>query len=150
MTAITIESLEAKQTELAALIEKFKAQRPITRINHPAIEIDLHPGERVAGHLLDANGHIKQTVIVLPHRLDEKLNWADVQVWAKEHDIDVASPEEYALIKANCPDLLTESWYWTNKPYAENDNYAWAFFSYGGCGNVRTSRGGSALFVRRL
>lgn len=148
---VTIEAIQAKQNELAAMIEQFATAHSKERqIKLPGGVLTLQEGERYAGERLDENGNHLHHVIVMAARPTGKLNWKDAQAWAKEQGGDVASPEEYALIKANCPDLLTAgTWYWSNREHKDDASYAWYVYSGGDTFNFHKSFEGSALAVRR-
>ena len=152
MSAVTLEAVKAKQTELAKLIEQLQAHpagQPTT-IQIEALTISLAPGERYAGARLDPQGNHLHHVIVLAERRKESQDWKSALKWGAKFGDGVAAPEEYALIKANCPDLLTESWYWTNKEYEDDASFAWFFLSDGDTYGYRKSSAGGALAVRRV
>ncbi|WP_342617178.1 hypothetical protein [Rhodoferax sp. GW822-FHT02A01] len=147
MSLITIETIEAKQTELGALIQKFKEQSQVKVIKIEGRTIELRPGECYAGAKLDEHGNHLHDVIVLAARSEESYTFDGAQQWAKAAGGDAPSPEECALIKANCPGLITR-WTWTNKTHEENASYAWCFTSNGTAGRPKSAEGG-ALAVRR-
>jgi hypothetical protein len=149
MPAITIEAIEEKQSELGNLIQQFKRQSLGANIKINGRTIELQPGERYAGAKLDAQGNHLHDVIVMAARPSGKLNFRATQEWAESVGGDASSPEEFALIKANCADLLTEPWYWTNKPHTDA-SYAWDFDSNGDTRIHYKSAAGGALAVRRF
>ena len=65
MPAITLDAIEAKQTELSKLIAQFKdqAMQPTLRVLQE-VEIELHPGEHYAGPVLDADGNLMRALAV--------------------------------------------------------------------------------------
>ncbi len=146
MSPITIEAIEAKQTELSALIQKFKEQPKVKVINIESRTVELLPGERYAGAKLDDHGNHLHDTIVLAARSNETHNFDGAQQWAKSVGGDAPSPEECALIKANCPDVLTR-WYWTGEEYDASD--AWYFYSDGHTSLGSKFAAGGALAVRR-
>jgi hypothetical protein len=148
MPPITIEAIAQKQTELEKLIQQFKQSQCIT-ITIDRRTIELQSGERYAGAKLDAQGNHLHDTIVMADRPDSKMTFDATQKWAESVGGNAPSPEEFALIKANCADLLTESWYWTNKPHADDSSYAWYFYSDGYTSNLSRSAAGGALAVRR-
>jgi hypothetical protein len=150
MSSVTLEQVQARQTEIAAMIQRLEAQAKVRQIEIDACTIVLQAGERYAGAKLDEHGNHLHHVIVLAARQDEKQAWNDALTWGKKVGGELAAPEEYALIKANCPDLLTESWYWTNKEYEENASCAWDFGSNGFTYFGHKSAAGGALSVRRV
>ena len=148
MSLITIESIEQKQTELGALIQKFKQQSQVTVIKIEGRTVELQPGERYAGAKLDAQGNFLHDTIVMAARSDKTHDFDGAQAWAKSVGGDCPSLEEAALIKANCPDIVTR-WTWSNKVHEEDASTAWYFYSYGVTyGTYRSAQGG-ALAVRR-
>src|ERR1035437_6369505 len=150
MSLITLEAIQEKQAELTSMIQRLQDQAASgTQIEIEGRTIVLQVGERYAGAKLDANGNFLHDVIVMTPGPTKKQDFDGVQAWAKAVGGDAPSPEEFALIKANCGDLLTESWYWTNKPYAENASHAWYFRSDGSTGIGYKSAAGGALSVRR-
>lgn len=151
MPHVTIEAVKAKQTELNAMIIKLVEHASQGRqIKIESRTIELRAGEAYAGAKLHADGSFSHDVIVLPARTDDDYNWQGAQDWAKANGGDAPSPEECALIKANCPNVLKISWIWTNKTHADDASYAWYFYSYGYCGHDRKSAQGGALAVRRV
>ena len=151
MTKVTIEAVRAKQTELNAMITKLVEQASQERqIKIEARTIKLCPGERYAGAKLHSDGSFSHDVIVLAARTDDDYSFQGAQEWAKANGGDAPSPEECALIKANCPEVLTKSWVWTNRPHAENASYAWYFYSHGDCYYNHKSAQGGALAVRLI
>lgn len=89
MQTITLESIEAKQTELRLLIAKFKAQpatpATTTWVFHE-VSIELQPGERYAGPVLDESGNLMHHLVVMAQRPTDKLNWQAAMDWATRQD----------------------------------------------------------------
>ena len=150
MTTVTLNDVKAKQTELNDMISQLvdQASKP-RQIAIGTRTIELHPGERYAGAKLHEDGTFSHDVIVLAARFEGRKDWQGVQDWTKAVGGAAPSPEEFALIKANCADVLTESWYWTDRTHADEASYAWNFYSYGLTSNHRKSYQGGALAVRR-
>ena len=134
--------------ELEALAKSLK--QPSKQLVIEGRTLDLKPGERYTGAKLDKEGNHLHDVVVMAERLGAKQDFDTCKKWGENLGCSVASPEDYALIKANCSDLLTEPWYWTNKPYTNNVSYAWYFTSDGLTSNGYRSDVGSALAVRRI
>ena len=145
---ITIEDIEQKQSELDKMIQQFKEQPQVKTVKIAGRSIELHPGESYAGAKLDENGEHLHDVIVMAARTEETYTFDGAQDWAKSLGGDCPSPEEAALIKANCPGLV-KRWTWTNKPHEDNASYAWYFYSNGYTYDFRKSAEGGALAVRR-
>jgi hypothetical protein len=122
-----------------------------TCIQLAAIAIELAPGERYSGAVLDANGLIAHHLILLPARPDVRKNWDDAKAWASSVGGDLPSPQEQTLLFANCRDALPQTWCWSNKDYEKGASYAWGcYFDYGYLHDSRKSYKGSAVAVRRL
>jgi len=150
MPAITLEAIEAKQTELSELIAQFKANEPILWI-FPEVSIELRPGERYAGHVLDVGGHISHHLVLMAPRPDTKLNWQDSKNWAESVGGTLPDRQEQALLYANCKPHLKPEWHWSCETHKDDASYAWSCnFSTGSqsLGNKRYE--GSAVAVRRV
>ena len=84
MSSITLEAIEARQTELNQLIAQFKAdaanQRTILVIHEAAIGLD--PGEHYAGTILDESGQVVHHLVLMAQRPDTKLKWQKAMDWA--------------------------------------------------------------------
>ncbi|WP_103018146.1 DUF1566 domain-containing protein [Alicycliphilus denitrificans] len=121
-----------------------------TVIQIPATTIELQTGERYAGPVLDESGAIKHHLILLSARPAKRAPWQAQMDWAASVGGDLPSPQEQALLFANCRDALHEAWCWSNKEYKSNTSYAWfCNFYYGGQSRHRKSYEGSAIAVRR-
>lgn len=149
MSPVTLQAVQARQSELDKMIQQLVAQSSARQIEIEGRTIELQAGERYAGARLDAAGNFLHDVIVLAARTTEKQGWAAVQEWAADHGGEAPTPEEFALIKANCGDVLTESWYWTNKEHESDSSYAWGFYSNGVTFSNLKSAASGALAVRR-
>ena len=122
-----------------------------THIQLAAIAIELAPGERYSGTVLDKDGLVQHHLILLPARPDVRKNWDDAKAWAASVGGDLPSPQEQALLFANCRDALPKTWCWSNKEDEEDASYAWLCdFHYGDQYGDRKSYEGSAVAVRRL
>lgn len=117
----------------------------------PATTIELAPGERYSGAVLDNTGQVLHHLILLPARPDVRKNWDDAKAWAASVGADLPSPQEQSLLFANCRDALPTTWCWSNKEDEEDASCAWScYFIRGSQGNVHKSFDGSAVAVRRL
>lgn len=122
-----------------------------THIQLAAIAIELAPGERYSGAVLDETGQVLHHLILLPARPDVRLNWDDAKAWATSVGGDLPSPQEQALLFANCRDALPKTWCWSNKEDEEDASYAWICNFYDGFQiYFRKSYECSAVAVRRL
>lgn len=117
----------------------------------PAIAIELRPGERYAGPVLDAEGRIQHHLVLLPDWPERRLNWQDAKAWAESLGAQLPTRQEQALLYANCKPHLKRTWHWSSEEHEEDASFAWSCdFSYGDQGNGRKSCEGSAVAVRRL
>ena len=117
----------------------------------PATTIELAPGERYSGAVLDNTGQVLHHLILLPARPDARKNWDDAKAWAASVGADLPSPQEQALLFANCRDALPTTWCWSNKEDEEDASYAWfCYFHYGYQYDYRKSFECTAVAVRRV
>lgn len=120
---ITLESIESKHSELAALIAQFKQQAALT-IRLRATEIELQSGERYAGATLNADGSVQHHIVLLAARPDKDLDWDDAKAWAGEAGGELPTRQEQSLLFANCRDALPpQSWCWSSEPHGAR--HAW-------------------------
>ena len=153
MTAVTLEAIEAKQTELAALITKFKTQPAAGPVLHRyrEAEIELFPGERYAGMVLDQDGTLLHHLVLMAQRPNGKLNWKDATAWAESIVGTLPNRQEQALLYANCKPHLKPEWHWSSETHEEDASYAWnCYFIYGHQGYYHKSYDGCAVAVRRI
>lgn len=120
---ITLPAIEARQNELAAMIEKFRAQQP-TRVAIQASLIELMSGERYAGAILRADGNIAHHLILLPGQADD-INWSAAKDWAAEQGGELPTRSEQALLYANLKDEFERQWYWSGEQHAASADSAW-------------------------
>ena len=153
MSAITLEAIQAKETELEKLIQQFKAQ-PIEQGREIEIEgnvISLSPGEHYAGAVLDADGKHMHDLVLMPQRHGKRLNWKDALAWAEEVGGALPTRQEQSLIFANCKPHLEGVYHWSCEEYEGDASYAWfCGFSHGGQCYDRKNRELAAVAVRRL
>lgn len=154
MQPITIEAIEAKQTELSLLIAKFKEQPATpatTQWVFPEVTIELQPDERYAGAVLDEFGHLMHHLVLMAPRSENKLKWQSACDWAESMGGDLPDRQEQALLYANCKPHLKPEWHWSSETHEDDASYAWGCnFSYGCQGNHRKSYRGAAVLVRRV
>jgi hypothetical protein len=138
---ITLEKLEEKQTELGALIEKFKEQEaakpsyPMT-LNRPT----LAEGEKFVGFIVSACGTKKHAIILLPGEKKD-VNWQQAKDWAKSIGGELPDRVESALLFNILKSEFSQNWYWTREAYGSSDawvqdfddgsQFGWGI--YGGC-----------------
>ena len=151
MSEITLEAIEAKQTELAALIAKFKADAPrVLKIN--GADITLVAGEYYAGEVLNHDGSLKHRLVFVSISDESSFDFDDAQTYASENGGAAPDVQEAALLIANCRQHLpTSGFFWTSKRHETDASYAWdCSLISGGTGYGGTSARGRAVVVRRL
>ena len=127
MSAITLEAIQAKQTELAKLIQQFGEQpKAASRtIEVDARYIELEPGEHYAGAVLDADGNHMHDLVLLPQRHGKRLNWKAAMEWAEEVGGALPTRQEQALIFANYKPHLEGVYHWSCEEHEDDASYAW-------------------------
>ena len=148
MTPITLDAIEAKQTEISKLIAQFKdqASRP-TWLVLPQVDVQLYPGERYAGPVLDEAGNVLYHLVLMAQKPATKLNHQAAMDWAASIGGMLPTRQEQALLYANCKPHLKPEWHWSCETYKDDASYAWLCnFSYG----LNKSYAGSAVAVRRV
>jgi hypothetical protein len=152
MTAITLEAIEAKQTELSKLIAQFKAEanKPIV-LTLNEISIELRPGEHYAGPVIDESGRITHHLVLMAQRPAGKLEWQAAMDWAEDVGGSLPSRQEQALLFANCKPHLKPEWHWSNQTHESDSSYAWdCHFGDGDQSTGPKSYDGCAVVVRRV
>jgi hypothetical protein len=150
---ITLEVIEAKQTELASLIAKFKRQPAAGPVLHKfgEIEIELHPGERYAGMVLDQDGKLMHHLVLMAQRPDGKLEWQEAMEWATSVGGVLPNRQEQAMLYANCKPHLKPEWHWSSETHADDASSAWGcYFDDGNQNNLLKSYDGCAVAVRLI
>ncbi len=152
MSAITLESVKARQAELAEMIEQLTAAaRKPTWLFLPEVEIELQPGERYAGPVLDANGKLQHHLVLMPQKPNGKLNWQAAMEWAESIGGTLPNRQEQALLYANCKPHLDKSWHWSGETDEDDASCAWSCdFTSGFQYHYHKSFGGGAVAVRRV
>ena len=153
MSVITIEAIQAKQSELEKLIQQFQAQ-PIEQSREIDIEgnvISLAPGEHYAGAVLDAKGNHMHDLVLMPQRHGERVNWKAALEWAEEIGGALPTRQEQALLFANCKPHLEGVYHWSCEEYEGDASFAWhCTFGYGGQYGDLKGNELAAVAVRRL
>jgi len=152
MPPVTLEAIEAKQTELSQLIAKFKEQPVQTMLlQFQEVSIELHPGEHYAGPVLDESGHLLHHLVLMAQRPTDKLNWQAAMDWAQRVGGTLPNRQEQSLLFANCKPHLQSGWHWSSETYEDDASYAWlCLFSHGYIHDDHKSFEGSAVAVRRV
>lgn len=130
--SITLEAIKAAQDQLAEMIASFEAATAAAPdvLDLPATTIELRPGERYAGLILDDDGTPSHHVILLPGNA-ESLSWENAKVWAAKAGGKLPSRREQSLLFANLKNEFQGAWYWSGELYSESS--AWhQNFRYGG------------------
>ena len=153
MSSITLEAIEARQTELNQLIAQFKAdaanQRTITVIHEAAIGLD--PGEHYAGVVLDEAGQVAHHLVLMAQRPDKKLTWQAANEWAASVGGALPTRQEQALLYANCKPHLKPEWHWSSETHADDASFAWHCYFFDGLQlDYHKSYEGAAVAVRRV
>lgn len=152
MSAVTLEAIEAKQTELSKLIDQFKADanKP-TVLTLEQFSIELQPGEHYAGPVLEASGRITHHLVLMAQRPADKLGWQAAMDWAISVGGSLPSRQEQALLYANCKPHLKPDWHWSSETHEDEASSAWfCFFDHGNQYDNHKSCEGSAVAVRRV
>ncbi|WP_109477658.1 DUF1566 domain-containing protein [Paraburkholderia sp. C35] len=121
---ITLEAIEAKQSEISALIEGFKKQSTSTTVEIAASTITLAPGERYAGLVLDEDGTPSHHLILLPSDADGS-SWGDATAWADKQGGGLPTRREQSLLFANLKGEFQSAYYWSNETHESDSAYAW-------------------------
>jgi len=150
--SVTIETIQAKQTELAAMIKALQEQaEKVTYIEIDEATIELQPGERYAGAILDEDGDHVHYLVLMAARPTDKLNFQAAMDWAARVGGCLPTRQEQALLYANCKPHLKPEWHWSCQEHEEDASYAWGcVFGIGSQGITPKSYEGSAVAVRRV
>ena len=153
MSAITLEAVKARQAELAEMIEQLTAAAATkpTWLFLPEVEIELQPGERYVGPVLDADSKVEHHLVLMPQRPDEKLNWQAAMEWAESIGGAIPTRQEQALLYANCKPHLAPVWHWSSETYEDDASHAW-YCNFGHGYQYGSHKGyeGGAVAVRRV
>lgn len=152
MTAITLEQIQAKQTELASMIAQLlAAPAQTTTIDIEGDSIDLAPGEHYAGAVLDANGQHMHHLVLMAAQTSKDLAWSAALEWAEQAGGALPTRQEQALLFANCKPHLQPRWHWSCEEHESEASYAWlCYFDYGSQVYDHKSYEGGAVAVRRV
>ena len=153
MTAITLEQIQAKQTELASMIAQLLATPKQTPTTIEIVEdsIDLAPGEHYAGAILDANGQHMHHLVLMAAQPSKDLAWSAALEWAEQAGGALPTRQEQALLFANCKPHLQPRWHWSCEEHESEASYAWiCYFGYGSQDFSHKSYEGGAVAVRRV
>lgn len=124
MTTITLETIKARQDELAAMIAEFNANKSRT-INLPAATIELRPDEQYAGLVLKYDGTPSHHLVLMAERPDRRLTWEGAKDWASKVDGGLPTRRELPLIYAHCCAHIRHAGYWSSEVFEANASSAW-------------------------
>ena len=152
MSNITLEAIQAKQSELAAMIQQLLTPVATTTfIEIEGITTELQTGEHYAGVVLDEDGDQEHHLVLMAPRPVEKLSWQDAMDWAESVGGSLPSRQEQALLFANCKPHLKPEWHWSSQAHENDASFAWScYFGDGFQYYDHKSYGGSAVAVRRF
>ena len=152
MTTVTLEAIQAKQTELAAMIQQMHEQAAqCTQIEIEGCTLELRAGERYAGAVLDEDGDHLHHLVLRAERPAGKVNWQAAMDWAKSVGGTLPSRQESSLLFANCKPHLDPSWHWSSETHEDDASYAWyCGFGTGRAFSAHKSYKGSAVAVRLI
>ena len=135
MTTETLEALRQVHIAMANLLEQLAAvQTPVqasTTLTLAAAIIELKPGERYAGVVLNEAGLPSHHLILLPDQAED-VSWTAAMEWARKAGGELPTRREQALLYANAKSQFEGAWYWSGEEHT-NGSYAWGqYFGYGG------------------
>jgi hypothetical protein len=127
---LTLESIQAEQSKLAAMIAKF-AEQSITEYIFPRAEIALKLGEHYAGIILGKNGESSYHLILLAESR-KSIRWKDALDWAESINGELPTRREQSLLFANLKEQFESEWYWSSEQNATYSSRVWCqFFGIG-------------------
>ena len=146
---ITLEQIQEAQSRVNRMIEVFYTQKKPIEYVVPEFRIELRPGERYAGIVLDDNGKPSHRLILLPGDSNQA-SWDDQKAWAESIGGELPTRREQSLLFANLCGFEAAA-YWSAETYAEDSSYAWyQYFDDGYQGNFRKGEELRAVAVRRV
>ena len=152
MPAITLDAIEAKQTELSKLIAQFKDQAtgPVVH-TFAQVEIVLDPGEHYVGPVLDADGNLMHHLVLMAQRPTSKLAWQAATDWADSIGGTLPTRQEQALLFANCKTHVRPEWHWSSQTHEDDASFAWICYVITGSQDYYLkSYEGGAVAVRQI
>jgi hypothetical protein len=150
MSNVTLQQIEAKHAEIAALIDKFKQQKAAEWLVLPERSIMLLPGELYAGIMLGDDGKPSHHLVLMPDRA-ESVTWDQAVEFAKRVGGELPSRREQSLLFANLKDQFEAAWYWSGEQHESDGSFAWyQYFIDGNQYSNHKSYEGRAVAVRRF
>lgn len=148
----TLEDIKAEHDRLGQLIAQLstQAQTPApTLFCVEGVEIELQPGERYAGLVLDEQGQPDYHLILLPGEATD-VKWKDAVTAAAGMGGTLPTRQEQALLYANLKSEFKPTWYWSSEEHTDG-SFAWLQDFYDGLQvNGPKSYAGLARAVRRF
>ncbi|QWE95308.1 DUF1566 domain-containing protein [Cupriavidus sp. EM10] len=127
---ITLDAIKAEQSRIGDMIAAFEKQAS-SEFTVAGATIQLKPGERYAGIVLDDSGAFSHHLILLPSQAND-FSWAAACKWADEQQGSLPTRREQSLLFANLKSEFDERAYWSGEKHAENAGWAWSQdFYYG-------------------
>ena len=146
---ITLETIQARQDELVAMIAAFNAAK--TTINLPAITIELRPGEHYAGLVLRDDGAPSHHLVLMATRPAQRMPWRQAKDWVLSINGAQPTPHEAVLIHVHCRNYIEPGGYWLSEASEHDPAYAWVYyFSTGSQYWIQKFSEARAIAVRRI
>lgn len=149
---ITLEQIQEAQSKVNEMIDAFVAQdRAQQTVEYAATEasLELAPGERYAGIVLDDDGEPSHHLILLPGD-SNRASWADQKAWAESIGGELPTQLEQSLLFAKLRGFKAVL-YWSAETNARDPSYAWCQrFTNGGQHTTYKSEKLRAVAVRRV
>jgi hypothetical protein len=130
----TLEQLRQAHRTMADMLEQLAAvQTPVlarTTLTLAAAAIELNPGERYAGLVLDDAGQPSHHLILLPGQAED-VNWTAAMEWARKAGGELPRCCEQALLYANAKSEFEAAWYWSGEEHTNGSSAWFQDFNYG-------------------
>jgi hypothetical protein len=123
MITITLESIKAEQSKLAALIAQFEEQIP--EFHFPETLITMRPGEHYAGLIVGKDGEASYHLILMAGIPTADMAWQAAKDWAKLLGGELPTRREQSLLFANLKEQFEERYYWSCEQHESDAGYAW-------------------------
>ncbi len=130
MSTVTINEVIAKQAELTKMIEALQRATPLS-YGIPEAVIEMNPGERYAGIVLDEAGEPGHHLILLPGEAED-ISWEDAKKWAADQGGELPNRQEQAILYANLKSHFSPNWYWSSQAHETESSWAWYQLFYNG------------------
>lgn len=149
MSTVTLKEIVAKQAELAKMIEALQRATPLS-YGIPEAVIEMNPGERYAGIVLDEAGEPGHHLILLRGEAED-ISWEDAKKWAADQGGELPNRQEQAILYANLKSHFSPNWYWSSQAHETESSWAWCqTFGYGRQSGYHETNELRARAVRRI